>query len=338
MVVPFFNLIVVLFLPYLYADITMDNIQVHYITLLKGALEQGLLGKIGDALDILLELRLHPDLALWTRARVNLGICAFTHAISFPRKAELAQDALRLAKELDADENPEKDAYWATEYKNLLKNAEVAVKQAEDELANVTDENRQTLATKVTLNDNDELIELPRDDSNLKNPQVVPWQVEGAFTLFPAGKVSEKEVGGFEDTKVRENKNTTQQAQDTGGKTVEMRLSGTTQFDSDSGVDMRFASPLRYTSPMSAEEQKHPFLSPGEQSAMSRGYVRKVSSSLEPRLPSFANPSYSEDSDSDVPFTRDFSIPLRSMKRRNLTFKKPASLSSGEEADHEASD
>ena len=78
----------------------MENLQQHYLGLLEAALQKGLAGEVSACRDICYELRLKPDLALYTRALVCLTICNYTHPQYMPEKLEIAKDALRLAKEL----------------------------------------------------------------------------------------------------------------------------------------------------------------------------------------------------------------------------------------------
>lgn len=78
----------------------MDNLQQHYLRLLQGAQKKALAGEFQECLDICFDLRLKPDLALYTRAMVCLTICNFAHYRDLPQKVAIAKDALRIAKEL----------------------------------------------------------------------------------------------------------------------------------------------------------------------------------------------------------------------------------------------
>lgn len=78
----------------------MDNLQQHYLRLYEAALKRALGGEIKQCLNICFDLRLKPDLALYTRALVCLTIFDYTSAQSMPERVEMANDALRIAKEL----------------------------------------------------------------------------------------------------------------------------------------------------------------------------------------------------------------------------------------------
>jgi len=125
----------------------MDNLQTHYLGRLEVALEQALHGDIDSCLNACVsksnmmnasteeaayirrlysaswpstdrsqfELRLKPDLALWTRAAVNLILAWVTDVQRNPDKSKFAREALRIVQELQDEDNPSKDAFWNTE-------------------------------------------------------------------------------------------------------------------------------------------------------------------------------------------------------------------------------
>lgn len=78
----------------------MDNLQKHYLSQYAAATERALNGDIRSCLNTCFELRLKPDLALYTRAMVGLTICNFVEFKEVPEKLDIAIDALRLATEL----------------------------------------------------------------------------------------------------------------------------------------------------------------------------------------------------------------------------------------------
>lgn len=78
----------------------MDNLQREYLLRLMAAQEKILAGNIKDCLEECFELRLKPDLALYTRALVCLTIGDLVNLEDVPDKLDLAAEALRLAIEL----------------------------------------------------------------------------------------------------------------------------------------------------------------------------------------------------------------------------------------------
>jgi len=78
----------------------MDNLQKHYLVMLSSATRTLLDGDIEGCLNICFELRLKPDIALYTRALVNLTICDAVHFEECSEKLEIAVDAMRIAKNL----------------------------------------------------------------------------------------------------------------------------------------------------------------------------------------------------------------------------------------------
>lgn len=78
----------------------MENLQVHYLVQLATAKENALQGNITDCLNRCFELRLKPNLALYTRALVCLTICDLVAFEDYPQKLNIAYEALRLAVEL----------------------------------------------------------------------------------------------------------------------------------------------------------------------------------------------------------------------------------------------
>lgn len=83
---------------------TMDNLQQHYLLQLAAAQTAYLNGKIGECRDICFELRLQPDLAMYTRARLCVTICDITSVEDYANKLDIANDALRIAIELQVGE------------------------------------------------------------------------------------------------------------------------------------------------------------------------------------------------------------------------------------------
>jgi len=78
----------------------IDNLQVHYLQQLDLALKSALHGRLNVGVDILLELRLKPDISMYTRAMVNLALADLTTIGQHPDKVKFAREGLRLAKEL----------------------------------------------------------------------------------------------------------------------------------------------------------------------------------------------------------------------------------------------
>lgn len=78
----------------------MDNLQKHYLIMLASAKRTLLDGDIEGCLNTCFELRLKPDIALYTRALVNLTICNVVHFEECSQKLEIALDALRIARNL----------------------------------------------------------------------------------------------------------------------------------------------------------------------------------------------------------------------------------------------
>lgn len=78
----------------------IDNLQIHYLEQLELALETTLHGRVSAGVDILLELRLKPDLSMYTRAMVNLSLADLTTFEQHPGKIKFAREGLRLGKEL----------------------------------------------------------------------------------------------------------------------------------------------------------------------------------------------------------------------------------------------
>lgn len=78
----------------------IDNLQVHYLQQLDLALKSALHGRLSVCVDMLLELRLKPDLSMYTRAVVSLSLADLTTIGQHPDKMKYAREGLRLAKEL----------------------------------------------------------------------------------------------------------------------------------------------------------------------------------------------------------------------------------------------
>ena len=117
----------------------MDNLQQHYLQRFETvrtigclhnqyanpayACELALHGDIEMCVNICLELRLQPDLAFWTRAMVNLTLAAHTTLDKHPDKAKFADEALRLATELQESAGEDRTALWMVEYKRVEEEA-----------------------------------------------------------------------------------------------------------------------------------------------------------------------------------------------------------------------
>jgi len=84
----------------------MDNLQRQYLIRLVAAQEKALAGNFKDCLEECFELRLKPDLALYTRSLVCLTICDLVNLEDLPNKLDLAVEALRLATELKVSTFP----------------------------------------------------------------------------------------------------------------------------------------------------------------------------------------------------------------------------------------
>lgn len=76
----------------------MDNLQKHYLQRLAYAQKMALDGYSGTCMNICLELRLEPDLAMHTRALVCLTLCELVE--DGATRIVLAEEAERIAKEL----------------------------------------------------------------------------------------------------------------------------------------------------------------------------------------------------------------------------------------------
>lgn len=89
-----------------------DNLQQVYLRRLKSANEAALHGNLQECLDICSELRLKPDLTLYTRALVNLTLADACPIEDHPDKMKFAREALRLATELHDSPDQTEDAVW----------------------------------------------------------------------------------------------------------------------------------------------------------------------------------------------------------------------------------
>lgn len=76
----------------------MDNLQKHYLQRLAYAQKMALEGYSGTCMNICLDLRMEPDLAMYTRALVCLTLSEFVSDHS--TKIVLTEEAERIAKEL----------------------------------------------------------------------------------------------------------------------------------------------------------------------------------------------------------------------------------------------
>lgn len=76
----------------------MDNLQKHYLQRLAYAQKMALEGYSGTCMNICLELRMEPDLAMYTRALVCLTLSEFVG--DYSTKIVLTEEAERIAKEL----------------------------------------------------------------------------------------------------------------------------------------------------------------------------------------------------------------------------------------------
>lgn len=90
------------------SEFKMDNLQRFYLSRLAAANKLALEGKSFDGLEICLELRLMPDLAMYTRALVCITICDLSLIEDFPDKMTFAKEGLRIARELKVREFPQR--------------------------------------------------------------------------------------------------------------------------------------------------------------------------------------------------------------------------------------
>ena len=81
----------------------MENLQRHYPAQLEAALEYSLHNNWNQCLEICWQLRLKPDLALYTHALVNIAIASQADITRNPDKLKYAQEAVRLARRLQQE-------------------------------------------------------------------------------------------------------------------------------------------------------------------------------------------------------------------------------------------
>ncbi|KAK5193549.1 hypothetical protein LTR99_007101 [Exophiala xenobiotica] len=182
----------------------IDNLQRWYLQRLQAAGEFVLHGNVQDCVSICLEMLLKTDLALWTRALVNLLLADVAPIEHHPDKAKYAIEALRLIQELQEEDHPGKNAFWLTEYADAEQRARaclIDVRRQEEQYAASFEERDVTtgmegleLANESIQNDNAELgvedidteewVEIGNDgDIPLVEE---PLGIEGYFTLNPA--------------------------------------------------------------------------------------------------------------------------------------------------------
>lgn len=128
----------------------MDNLQRFYLSRLAAANKLALEGKSFDGLEICLELRLMPDLAMYTRALVCITICDLSLIEDFPDKMTFAKEGLRIARELKVRGFPQRqengpntklsqsdsntiDSVWMEKYTALEEDATSCMDRVEDE-------------------------------------------------------------------------------------------------------------------------------------------------------------------------------------------------------------
>ncbi|KAK5098124.1 hypothetical protein LTR24_001945 [Lithohypha guttulata] len=113
----------------------IDNLQVHYLEQVELALTTALHGRLSAGVDILLELRLKPDLSMYTRAIVNLSLADLTTFEQHPDKVKFARESLRLAKELQEESAADGSAFWRETYADLIDRSVKKVRSLEAEEA-----------------------------------------------------------------------------------------------------------------------------------------------------------------------------------------------------------
>lgn len=147
------------------------------------------------------ELRLKSDLALWTRAQVNITLANLTSVQFYPDKSKFALEALRLARELKADDSMQ-NAVWTASNDELESLAselllearveeaelekswsEAAMKEEEQTKGEEGKQQRRGKQVFSTLESDEESLDF---DQKEKEPMSSKnWQIEGSFSVGP---------------------------------------------------------------------------------------------------------------------------------------------------------
>ncbi|KAK4934452.1 hypothetical protein LTR10_024289 [Elasticomyces elasticus] len=130
----------------------IDNLQRFYLQRLEVAAECALHDNIDGCVNLCLELLQKTDLALWTRALVNLTLADSTPIEYHPDKSRFAAEALRLVNELQQEDHPGKNAFWIAEYDKVQKHAEDSLAKAKQEEQEYQ-EHRESLRQSKALSD-----------------------------------------------------------------------------------------------------------------------------------------------------------------------------------------
>ena len=142
--------------------------------------------------NICFELRMQPDLAFWTRAMVNLMLANTTTLEEHPDKAKFAEEALRLATELQEFAVEDRTAFWMVEYKRVETEAQKLLSEiraeamakgpskSHSDMAEVQDgmEGLVLGSSGKELPEGYTEVFIKDDEAHL----VEPWAIEGKFT------------------------------------------------------------------------------------------------------------------------------------------------------------
>ena len=169
----------------------MDNLQRFYLAQLEAAEEHGLHGNTNSCLDICWDLRLEPDLAIYTRALVNSAIARYTTPEEHPDKMKFAEEIGRLAQYLYETEGENEKILWLQDHAKevvAMVTAQMTEYNAQEAEREEEEENIQELPEGIKT------IIIPRKDDGRP---VIPWSVEDMYRPVgtKAGEVSGSETG-----------------------------------------------------------------------------------------------------------------------------------------------
>lgn len=144
------------------------------------------------------ELRLKSDLAIWTRACVNITLANFTLVQIHRDKNKFAEEALRLVQELKADRTLGDNAVERASYDKLETIATELVRVTNEEVRAFRECWQEDEQKRRQEGDGDEMVGDEGDENEGQGVEIdepaikrdrrtsiQPWSVEGAFSTVP---------------------------------------------------------------------------------------------------------------------------------------------------------